>query len=101
MCYKGEKMKDKIKEILKGKVHVMDIDSVTEEINIAIFDHFIPVLDLADNRIRNGSIIEVDENTKEIIFLDNIDTMIAKGETLRKMLLHFFWLETSDWSDNE
>ncbi len=89
-------MKDKIKEILEGKVHIMDIDSVTEEINLAIYDHFIPMLDLVENRIRNGCTIEVDNENDEIIFLDEIDTMIAKGETLRNMLINFYWLETGD-----
>ena len=92
-------MKDKIKEILEGKVHIMDIDSVTEEINLAIYDHFIPMLDLAESRIRNGCTIEVDNGNDEIIFLDEIDTMIAKGETLRKMLINFYWLETGDFNE--
>ena len=92
-------MKNKIKEILEGKVHIMDIDSVTEEINLAIYDHFIPMLDLAENRIRNGCTIEVDNENDEIIFLDEIDTMIAKGKTLRNMLINFYWLETGDSSE--
>ena len=93
-------MKDKIKEILEGKIHVMDIDSVTEEINLAIYDHFIPMLDLAESKIRNGCKIENSDSDENIWFIESgSDEVVAVGETLRNMLINFYWLETGDLSE--
>ena len=91
-------MKDAINKILeKGNA---EIDSIIEKMISDIYNEFIPVLDLFENRLREGSYLKIDKNTNRIIFLDKKNNVLASGKNFKAMLINFLWLETSDQFPN-
>jgi len=91
-------MKDTIRKALEEEN--TDIDSVVEKISSAVYNEFIPVLDLFENRLREGSYLKIDKNTNRIIFLDKKNNVLASGKNFKAMLINFLWLETSDQFPN-
>ena len=91
-------MREAIIKILKEH-NIENVHGIAEEINLAIFDNFIPMLDMMEVRLREGCKIAVNDN-KTLTLVEPVKgEIIATGGTLRALFLDFFWLETSDGND--